>query len=220
MKTPMNSPTASLPTLTTDIVPFAIRGERLEVLLARQTTGWGLPGGPVGVDEDLDAAARRQLAEQTGLSDVYLEQLYTFGRPDRNPARRMVAVAYFALIPIASGSAGVPAAGDAVRWAAVNEPPPLVLDHGEIVAVARRRLAAKLLYSTIALQLMPERFTLSELQAVHEIILGEPLDKRNFRKRVLAMDRIEATGELARHGGRRPARLYRALHPGQVELIK
>ena len=114
------------------------------------------------MDEDLDAAARRQLAEQTSLSDVYLEQLYTFGRPDRNPARRMVAVAYFALIPITSGSAGVPALRRCPRWAAVDEPPPLVLDHGEIVAVARRRLAAKLLYSTIALQLMPERFTLSE----------------------------------------------------------
>ncbi|MGB5062163.1 MAG: NUDIX domain-containing protein [Candidatus Competibacter sp.] len=216
----MNLPNARPPTLTTDIVPFAIRGERLEVLLARQTTGWGLPGGPVGVDEDLDVAARRQLAEQTGLPEVYLEQLYTFGRPNRDPVRRMVAVAYFALIPIASGLAGTPATGDAVRWAAVDGLPLLVLDHGEIVAVARRRLAAKLLYSTIALQLMPERFTLSELQAVHEIILGEPLDKRNFRKRVLTLDCIEATGELARHSGRRPAQLYRAQHPGQVELIR
>ncbi len=216
----MNLPNASLPTLTTDVVPFAIRGERLEVLLARQTTGWGLPGGPVGVDEDLDVAARRQLAEQTGLPEVYLEQLYTFGRPNRDPARRMVAVAYFALIPIASGSVGAPVAGDAVRWAAADGLPPLILDHGEIVAVARRRLAAKLLYSTIALQLMPERFTLSELQAVHEIILGEPLDKRNFRKRVLTLECIEATGELARHSGRRPAQLYRAQHPGQVELIR
>ncbi|MBE2295525.1 MAG: NUDIX hydrolase, partial [Phycisphaerales bacterium] len=107
-----------------------------------------------------------------------------------------------------------------VCWVAVNCLPPLILDHQEIVAVAHRRLAAKLAYSTIALQLVPEHFTLSELQAVHEIILGEAVDKRNFRKRVLALDFIEATGDLARHGGRRPARLYRAKHPGQVELIK
>lgn len=213
-------PTASLPALSTDIVPFAIRGERLEVLLVQRAIGWGLPGGLIGADEDLDAAAHRQLVEQTGLRDVYLEQLYTFGRPDRDPMQRMVAVAYFALVPVENEWLGASTEAASVCWVAVNCLPPLILDHQEIVAVAHRRLAAKLAYSTIALQLVSEHFTLSELQAVHEIILGEAVDKRNFRKRVLALDFIEATGELARHGGRRPARLYRAKHPGQVELIK
>jgi 8-oxo-dGTP diphosphatase len=207
-------------TLTTDVVPFAIRAERLEVLLARQTAGWKLPGGPIEAGEDLDAAARRHLAEQTGLRDVYLEQLYTFGQPDRDSGQRAVAVAYYALVPTGPMAAAVVPTVDRADWAAVGALPALVLDHAEIVALAHRRLASKLAYSTIALQLMPERFTLSELQAVHATILGEPLDKRNFRKRVLALDCIETTGDMARRGGHRPARLYRAKRPGQVDFIK
>ncbi|HHW79033.1 MAG TPA: NUDIX domain-containing protein [Xanthomonadaceae bacterium] len=206
--------------LTTDVVPFAIRAERLEVLLARHSTGWRLPGGPIEPGEDLDAAARRYLMEQTGLRDVYLEQLYTFGQPDRDPGQRAVAVAYYALVPAGSLPVDAAPAVDRPGWVGVDALPALALDHGEIVALAHRRLAAKLAYSTIALQLMPERFTLSELQAVHETILGEPLDKRNFRKRILALDCIEMTGEMARRGGHRPARLYRAKRPGQVDFIK
>lgn len=206
--------------LATQIVPFTIRTERLDVLLVRRATGWTLPGDYVGADEDLDTAARRQLAEQTGLRDVYLEQLYTFGRPERDPAQRVVAVAYYALVPAERLQTSGLQPADGVRWAAVRELPPLPLDHGEIITLAHRRLAAKLAYSTIALQLMPERFTLSELQAVYETILNEPLDKRNFRKRTLALNCIEATGETARRGGHRPARLYQAKHPDQVDFIK
>ena len=207
-------------TLTTDVVPFAIRAERLEVLLARRSAGWRLPGGPIQADEDLDAAARRHLVKQTGLRDVYLEQLYTFGQPDRESGQRAVAVAYYALVPTGPWPVDATPAVDQTGWAAVDALPALVLDHAEIVALAHRRLASKLAYSTIALQLMPERFTLSELQAVHETILGEPLDKRNFRKRILALDCIEATEEMARGSGYRPARLYRAKRPGQVDFIK
>ncbi len=206
--------------LTTDVVPLAIRTERLEVLLARRSDGWGLPGGPFRADEDLDAAARRHLVKQTGLRGVYLEQLYTFGQPDRSSGQRAVAVAYYALVPTRFSPVDATPATDQTDWAAVDALPALVLDHAEIVALAHRRLASKLAYSTIALQLMPDRFTLSELQAVHETILGEPLDKRNFRKRVLALDCIEATEEMARCGGHRPARLYRAKRPGQVDFIK
>jgi 8-oxo-dGTP diphosphatase len=135
-------------------------------------------------------------------------------------AQRAVAVAYYALVPTGRLPVDAPLAMDHARWAAVDALPALALDHAEIVALAHRRLAAKLAYSTIGLQLMPERFTLSELQAVHETILGEPLDKRNFRKRILALDCIEATGDMARRGGHRPARLYRAKRPGQVDFIK
>lgn len=206
--------------LATQIVPFTIRTERLEVLLVRRATGWTLPGSCVGADEDLDAAARRQLAEQTGLRGVYLEQLYTFGQPDRDPTQRVVAVAYYALVPAERLQISGLQPADGVRWVAVRELPLLPLDHGDIIALAHRRLASKLAYSTIALQLMPERFTLSELQAVYEIILNEPLDKRNFRKRILALNCIEATGETARRGGHRPARLYQAKHPDQVDFIK
>lgn len=206
--------------LTIDVVPFAMRDERLAVLLARHPVGWKLPGGSIEAGEDLDAAARRHLAKETGLNEVYLEQLYTFGQPDRDPGQRTVAVAYYALVPAGRPPVDASPVVDRARWAAVGALPALALDHGEIVALAHRRLAAKLAYSTIALQLMPERFTLSELQAVHETILGEPLDKRNFRKRILALDCIEATEEMARRGGHRPARLYRAKRPGQVDFIK
>ena len=115
-----------------------------------------------------------------------------------------------------------PAADGRARmaWSALAALPDLLQDHAGIVALAHRRLASKLAYSTIALQLMPELFTLTELQAVNETILGEILDKRNFRKRVLALDCIEATGETARRGGHRPAQLYRAKRPGQVDFIK
>ena len=207
-------------TLTTDVVPFAIRTERLEVLLVGRSVDWRLPGGPIEPGEDLDVAARRHLAEQTGLCQVYLEQLYTFGQPGRAAGQRAVTVAYYALVPAGSLSRDPVPLADRTGWAMVDALPTLVLDHAEIVALARRRLASKLVYSTIARQLMPERFTLSELQTVHETILGEPLDKRNFRKRILALDCIETTGEIARRSGRRPARLFRAKHPGQVDFVK
>ncbi|MBK8183065.1 MAG: NUDIX domain-containing protein [Candidatus Competibacteraceae bacterium] len=207
-------------TLTTDVVPFAIHGERLEVLLARQAADWRLPGGPIAAGEELDAAARRYLAAQTGLNDVYLEQLYTFAQPKRHAGQRMVTVAYFALVSTDFPSDDGAPADRQAHWIAVNELPAQAPDGAEIVALAHRRLASKLAYSTIALQLMTEHFTLSELQAVHETILGETLDKRNFRKRILALDCIEQTGALERRRGHRPARLFRAKRPGQVDFIK
>ena len=208
--------------LSIEIVPFAIRAEGLEVLLAQRPTGWRLPGGPLAGVENLDAAARRHLTGQTGFGEAYLEQLYTFGRPEADGGGLTVTVAYYALV--SCGALAVdPAAADGrarMAWSSLAALPDLLQDNAGVVALAHRRLASKLAYSTIALQLMPERFTLTELQAVNETILGEILDKRNFRKRVLALDCIEATGETARRGGHRPAQLYRAKRPGQVDFIK
>lgn len=207
--------------LTTEVVPFTIRAQRLEVLLVQQALNWRLPGGTIGPEEDLDQAVQRHLLEQTGLQDVYLEQLYTFGQPDRDPAQRAVAVAYYALVPIERLPGGAAASfRPAACWVAVENLPALALDHAAMIALAHRRLASKLAYSTIALTLMPTQFTLRELQAVHETILGEPLDKRNFRKRILSLDCIDATGEMARCGGHRPAKWYRVKRPGQVDFIK
>lgn len=215
------APDTALLTISTDVVMFSIRNERLEVLLVGQDhEGWKLPGGCVAVDEDLDSSALRHLEEQTRVKGVYLEQLYTFGRPDRHPRRRIVSVAYYALIPIQELYVQTSAEDDEPYWFPFNDLPPMALDHDQIVALAHRRLAAKLAYTTIALQFMPERFTLSALQGVFETILDERLDKRNFRKRILAMDCIEATDEVCREGHHRPARLYRAKHPGKIELIK
>lgn len=181
---------------------------------------WALPGGFVGIDENLETSALRELEEETGVTGVYLEQLHTSGEPDRDPRGRVISVAYYALTP--SDRLYIHAASDAkaVAWFALEDLPPVAFDHEKIVNMAHRRLVAKLDYSTIAFQFMPEMFTLSELQAVYQIILGEELDKRNFRKGVLAMSCLERTSERRRNGNHRPAQLYRLKSPGRVEFIK
>lgn len=214
------------PALTTDVVVFTLREQQLQLLLIRRAQPpfagmWALPGGFLDMDEDIDRCAARELAEETGVSGVYLEQLYTFGRPNRDPRGRVISVAYYALVP-AHRLPDPQAASDAaaVAWFPVAQLPRLAFDHADIIAMARQRLAAKLEYSTIALQLLPEVFTLSELQRVYEAVQGAPLDKRNFRKRILALDLIEETGRLRRSGKHRPAREYRIKHPQRVEIIK
>jgi 8-oxo-dGTP diphosphatase len=214
------------PAVTTDVVVFTLREQRLQLLLIRRANPpfadmWALPGGFLDIDEDIDRCAARELAEETGLSGVYLEQLYTFGRPDRDPRDRVISVAYYALAP-EHRLAEPKAASDAaeVAWFPADALPPLAFDHGDIIAMAHRRLVAKLDYSNIALQFMPETFTLSELQRVYEAVRGEALDKRNFRKHILALGQIEATGALRRSGKHRPAREYRIKHPERVEYIK
>lgn len=213
------------PAVTTDIVIFTLRDGQLKLLLIKRggepyQGRWALPGGFVGLDEDLEASARRELEEETGVSGVYLEQLYTFGRPDRDPRERVITVAYYALIP--SDQVRLQAATDAeaVGWFAFEELPTLAFDHDEIVAMAHQRLVAKLDYSTIAFQFLPREFTLSELQEVYEIIRREPVDKRNFRKQVLALGKLVETKKMKRDGAHRPARLYRVKSPGKVDIIK
>ena len=213
------------PAVTTDVVIFTIRAEQLKVLLIKRALApfqgeWALPGGFVHLDEGLDDGARRELEEETGVTGVFLEQLYTFGDPDRDPRERVITVAYYALIP--SDRIELRAASDAegVSWFGMDEIPPLAFDHGNILQVAYERLSAKLDYSTIAFQFMPESFTLTELQQVYELILGEPIDKRNFRKKVLALMLIEETGEEKREGPHRPAKLYRVIDRDRVDVIK
>lgn len=209
--------------ITTDVVLFTVQDHGLRVLLVDGADKKvRLPGGFAGYDEDLDLAALRHLYDQVGISGVYLEQLYTFGRRDRNPQTRVVSVAYYSLVPdsTAIGKNADTDCEDGTCWCHVQELPDMLLDHQEIIKVAHERLAAKLEYSTIALQLMPGAFTLSELQKVYEAIVGQALDKRNFRKRILSQGCVEETGGLARQGRHRPARLFKMRAPGGVLFVK
>lgn len=210
------------PAVTTNVVIFTIISDRLQLLLVRRRREphagqWALPGGFVDINDDLDKSASDTLERETGVQGVYLEQLYTFGEPGRDPRERVIAVAYYALVPIQRVKTR---AGDAdIGWFPVEGKPPLAFDHDRIVDLARRRLGAKLDYSTIGFQFMPEEFTLSELQRVYEVVGRTEIDKRNFRKWVLGLNHLEVSGE-RRSGSHRPATLYRVKRPGSVEFIR
>ncbi len=201
------------PHVSVDVVIFALRDEDLQVLLVRRKNWpyeglWAIPGGYVGPDEALEAAAQRKLEEETGLADVFLEQLYTFGWPDRDPRERTITVAYFAAVPATSIVPCTADDAERVRWWSIYDLPPLAFDHADILQYALTRLRYKLEYTAVGFELLPETFTLTELQTAYEIVLGEELDKRNFRRKILGADVIEATGRY-RTGEGRPAQLYR-----------
>jgi 8-oxo-dGTP diphosphatase len=198
-----------------DVAVCTVRDGALEILLVQTTGGpfagqWALPGGLVAADETLDDAAARELVTRTGVGGVYLEQLYTFGRPDRDPQARVVSVAYVALIPHGGRFPGGLRSPkyQQVAWWSVRRLPPLAYDHGEIARTAVARLRAKLQYTNLVYTLLPPAFTLSELQAVYEAILGRRLDRRNFRKKILSTGLLAALGR-ERRGAHRPAALYR-----------
>ncbi len=202
------------PSVTTDVVIFTLRNQDLQVLLIKRARWpfqgcWAVPGGFVRMTESLDEAARRELEEETGVSDVYLEQLYTFGAPNRDPRTRVLTVAYLAVVPYDQIS---PRAGsDAIEaswWSMYDLPQDLAFDHDTILDYALTRLRYKLEYTAVGFQLLPEEFTLPQLQKAYEIILGEKLDKANFRKKLARASVVEPTGRYQSTGGR-PAELYR-----------
>ena len=199
--------------VTVDIVIFTIQAGALKVLLVKRGVPpfagqYAIPGGFVLEGESLEQAALRELREETGVDDVYLEQLYSFGDPERDPRGRVVTVAYFALIAAEHShlQAGTDAA--AAAWFPVEAVPDLAFDHAKILEYAVERLRNKFEYTTVGFQLLPEKFTLSELQEVYEAILGKDLDKRNFRRKLSLLKILKPTSEY-RRDGRKPARLYR-----------
>jgi 8-oxo-dGTP diphosphatase len=199
--------------LTVDIVIFTIEQGALKVLLVKRgiepfAGQYAIPGGFVLENESLDQAAMRELREETGVAEVYLEQLYSFGDPKRDPRGRVVTVAYYALISAEHSQLRAGSDAAAAAWFAVDAVPDLAFDHAKILAYAVERLRNKLEYTTVGFQLLPEKFSLSELQEVYEAILGKKLDKRNFRRKLALLKILKPTSEY-RRGGRKPARLYR-----------
>lgn len=202
------------PALTVDCAVFGLDENDLKVLLIQRdlepfAERWALPGGFVRENETLEEAALRELREETGLSKVFLEQLYTFGRPDRDPRERIVTVAYYALVKLLDHR--VQAATDArnAAWFEVGDLPKLAFDHDEILDVALKRLQGKVRYQPIGFELLPPKFSLTQLQRMYEIILERGLDKRNFRKKVLSLDILDELDEVEQDVAHRAARLYR-----------
>lgn len=201
------------PGLTVDCVVFGLDGSDLKVMLIQRKLSpfkgeWALPGGFVRLNESLEDAARRELREETGIEQVFLEQLYTFGNVERDPRDRVVTIAYYALINLAEHP--IQAATDASQavWWSVSNLPPLAFDHQKILDVALTRLKGKVRYEPIGFELLPQKFTLSQLQKLYETIFGISLDKRNFRKKILKMDLLIELDEIQTDVPHRAARLY------------
>jgi len=201
------------PGVTVDLVIFTVSEEKLKVMLVKRASQpfsgcWSVPGGFLRKDESLEDAAFRVLEEKAGVKKVYLEQLYTFGKPDRDPRDRIITVTYIALIPWKSLAQPVSKNVIDVAWFSVDDVPDLAFDHREILDFAVQRLRAKAGYSSIVYGLLPERFRLSDLQKIYEIIMNQKFDKRNFRKRMLATGLLQETGAKDMTGAHRPAMLY------------
>ena len=224
------------PSVTVDVVLLAIseRG-RLQTLLTQRGDhpfkgGWALPGGFLRPTESLDAAARRVLRQKAGAKNVYLEQLYTFGDVDRDPRTRVITVAYYALVPAGRMELALSAARSeklsaqvanlVVPWSGETGGPVVVrdtdgtkialaFDHAAIIGAAVKRIRGKLDYAPIGFELLPELFTLFELQLIHEAVLGRKVNKDSFRRKMLASQLIERTGETQTAVGHRPGALYR-----------
>ncbi|HSA06884.1 MAG TPA: NUDIX domain-containing protein [Candidatus Gastranaerophilales bacterium] len=201
--------------VTVDTVIFTIRKNNLEVLLVQRghepfKDKWAIPGGFVRLSENLDEAAKRVLYEKTNVKDVYLEQLYTFGEPERYPSARVITVSYVALIR----SDDIELAAEEglniqqISWHPVYKLPELAFDHIDILTYAIKRLRARLEYTPIAFQLLPIKFTLTELQRTYELVLATGLDKRNFRKKITSLGILKEYEEFTKESSKRPARLY------------
>jgi len=213
------------PSVTVDCVVFGFDDGDLKVLLIRRGAEpfrgkWALPGGFVQMEESLEQAAKRELQEETGVDRLYIEQLYTFGAPERDPRGRVISVAYYGLVNLTNYDvAGATDASDAA-WFAINDVPTLAFDHAEILDVALRRLKGKVRYEPIGFELLPAKFTLSQLQHLYEVVLETSLDKRNFRKKILGTELLVELDEIEEDVAHRAARLYRFDDRKYRQLVK
>jgi len=199
------------PSVTADIIIFTIKSGELRVLLVKRKVApfkdkWVIPGGFVHLDQSLEDAAKLKLEEKTGVKDVYLEQLYTFGDPKRDPRGRVITICYFALI--SSENLVLKKDGEYdVQWFSIEKLPQLGFDHKQILEYAIKRLKWKFEYTTVAFSLLPKKFTMTQLQELYETVFGEVFDKRNFRKKILSLDILEEQ-EVMRNVSFRPPQLY------------
>ena len=219
------SDTQGHPWVAVDVVIFTLDRRALQCLLVQVKEGpfaskWAFPGGLVGATESVDEAAKRELHERTGVKNAYLEQLYTFGKPERDPATRVVSVSYLALVSYPKIRLDLGAKYAAIRWFAVNRLPPLAYDHQQVARLGLQRLRSKLQYANIVYSLLPREFTLGEVQEIYETILRRPLDRRNFRKRILALGLLTPLRRV-RRGAHRPAFLYsfKQRRPMVIEML-
>ena len=201
------------PALAVDCVVFGL-DSHLKVLLIERGLepfkgSWALPGGFVEMNESLDEAARRELEEETGVKNVFLEQLYTFSAPDRDPRDRVVSVGYYALVRLSDHRLQAATDANDAQWFDVRKLPVLAFDHAEILRVAKERLQGKVRYQPIGFELLPKKFTLRQLQQLYEVVLERELDKRNFRKKILSMEILKELDEFETGVAHRAARLYR-----------
>lgn len=215
------------PGLTVDCVIFGLDldAETLKVMLIERDVEpfkgvWAIPGGFVRSGETLLQAATRELEEETGINDVYLEQLFTFGDPGRDPRGWVVSVAYYALVSPEKHDVRATTDARDARWFPVNDFPQLAFDHAKILQTALQRIRGKLTYAPIGFELLPHKFTIKQLQKLYEIVLGRQLDNRNFRKKIFAMDVLRELDEMQTGVAHRAARLYRFDERKYKQLIK
>ena len=202
------------PAVTVDSVVFGLDGEELKILLIRRKLdpfkgAWALPGGFIQMDESLEDAAKRELLEETGVEQLYLEQLSTFGNPDRDPRERVITVAYFAIVNLFDHKVMADSDAEEAGWFPVEDPPELAFDHETILAAALQRLQGKIRYQPLVFEFLPEKFTLSQVQKLYETVLCRPLDKRNFRKKIQGTGLVIPLDEYEMDVSHRAARFYR-----------
>lgn len=214
------------PAVTTDCVIFGFDEKELKVLLIERAIEpflgkWALPGGFVDIDETSDECAKRVLLKETDLSDIYMEQLYTFADVDRDPRFRVISIGYYALVKLSNyevTQAGIDESN--VKWFSLKDLPNLAFDHNSILDKALERLKGKIIYQPIGFELLPEKFTLPDLRNLYEVILQAQLDDRNFRKKILGYNLLVDTGEQQRGAKNRAPKLYSFNKPKYEELTK
>jgi len=200
--------------VTVDCVVFGLDNiQKLKVLLIQRgvapyKNSWALPGGFIQPEESIEAAAARELREETGVQEIFLEQLYTFGDVTRDPRDRVITIAYYALINIGEYTLQAQTDAKNVNWFPLNSLPVLAFDHEHILQVAKQRLKGKLRYQPVGFELLPAKFTLTQLQRLYETVLEKKLDKRNFRHKILKMNLLINTSEIETNVSHRPAKLY------------